>query len=106
MRITDQVDRIPYTAPAEVSPGDLVVLGDMVGVAESRIPAGTTGTLTIRGEFTLPRLAVFADWQVGQACYWSPGSGGVTSSPTSNIALGVISEFSKRTDTRAKVILL
>jgi len=105
MRVSRVTDRIPYTPPSEVSPGDVVVLGDTVCVAEDRIPAGRLGMLSIVGEYDLPRASVFADWVVGTRVYWDT-TNGITTSAGGNTRAGIVSEFSPRTASRVMVLLI
>jgi len=59
---------IDYTPGSAVSAGDVVVQGDLVGVAKSDIAASRQGALAISGVFDVTKgSAVFT---AGQAVYW------------------------------------
>ena len=48
---------IDYTPGADVSAGDVVVQGDLVGVAKRDISANTLGALAVAGVFDFPKAA-------------------------------------------------
>lgn len=48
-------DAVDYTPVAEVNAGDVVVQGDLVGVAKLDIPAGKLGALAVTGLFDFPK---------------------------------------------------
>lgn len=62
---------IDYTPGSAVSAGDVVVQGDLVGVAKVPIPAGHAGALAVDGVFDFAKEAdggvTFA---VGALAYW------------------------------------
>jgi predicted RecA/RadA family phage recombinase len=62
---------IDYTPGSAVSAGDVVVQGDLIGVAKVPIPAGHAGALAVEGVFDFDKEAdggvTFA---VGSLAYW------------------------------------
>jgi predicted RecA/RadA family phage recombinase len=44
-----------YTPPADVAGGEVVVVGEIVGVAPVAIPAGNFGALALHGVFAMPK---------------------------------------------------
>ena len=62
---------IDYTPGSAVAAGDVVVQGDLVGVAKVPIPAGHAGALAVEGVFDFDKEAdggvTFA---VGSLAYW------------------------------------
>jgi predicted RecA/RadA family phage recombinase len=52
-----------------VSAGDVVIVGDIIGVAEDDIADGDTGTLRIEGIFKMPAPAGTA-FAAGDAVTW------------------------------------
>lgn len=62
---------IDYTPGADVSPGDVVVQSELVGVAKREIKASTLGALAVEGVFDVAKEAdggvTFA---VGALAYW------------------------------------
>jgi predicted RecA/RadA family phage recombinase len=61
------IDHIPV---ADVAAGDVVVQGELVGVAKLDIKAGKLGALAVVGVFDFPVEDVGA-WGVGQLAYWN-----------------------------------
>ena len=49
-------DSIDYTPAADVAAGDVVVQGDLVGIAKLDIPADTLGSLSLTGIFDVPKI--------------------------------------------------
>lgn len=65
---------VSYTAGADIAAGAVVVTGHTIGIAITDIANGETGTLAIRGRFTVPKVsaAVFA---VGEKLVWDSSVG-------------------------------
>lgn len=62
-------DVIQYTAGADISSGAVVKIGNILGVALADIANGSTGSVAIRGVFTVPKVsgAVIAQ---GESLTW------------------------------------
>ena len=62
---------IDYTPGADVSAGDVIVQGDLVGVARLDIKAGVLGALAVTGVFDFPK-ATGASTAIaaGVSVYW------------------------------------
>ena len=65
---------IDYTAGANISAGDVVVIGNIIGVAINDIANGATGSVATRGVFTVPKVsgAVIAQ---GESLVWDVSAG-------------------------------
>lgn len=75
---------VDYTPSAAVVGGDVVALGDVLGIASGDIAANALGSLDIEGVFDLPKTsAVFA---VGDNVYWSATGTPVTGTASSGAA--------------------
>jgi predicted RecA/RadA family phage recombinase len=75
---------IDYTPSSAVTAGDVVIVGDIVGVASGDIAANAKGSLDVEGVFDLPKTsAVFA---VGDNVYWSATGTPVTGTAGSGAA--------------------
>jgi predicted RecA/RadA family phage recombinase len=62
---------IDYTPGADVSAGDVVVQGDLVGIAQLDIASGALGALAVTGVFDLPKTAgVDEGIAAGAKVYW------------------------------------
>ena len=70
---------IDYTPASDVAAGDVVVQGDLIGVAKVPIPAGTLGALAVEGVFDFPKGVgqIFA----GDAAYWDEAAQRVVENP-------------------------
>mgnify|MGYP001357099142 CR=1 FL=1 len=65
---------IDYTPGSAVAAGDVVVQGELVGVAKLDIAAGQKGALAVDGVFEVPKEAAEADKAIaaGVKVYWNP----------------------------------
>jgi predicted RecA/RadA family phage recombinase len=64
-----QGDSVDFVASSDVNRGDVVVQGDLVGIATADVANGATGTITVEGVFDLtrdPAAAITA----GEKLYW------------------------------------
>jgi len=66
---------IDYTPSADVSAGDVVVQGELVGVAKLDIKANTLGALAVTGVFDFPKASGDGGITVGANCYWDEAEG-------------------------------
>lgn len=66
---------LPFTnnTGSDISSGDVVVMGDMVGVAMVDIPAGSKGTVSVEGVHRLKKAAGSA-WAQGDKLSWDDGA--------------------------------
>ncbi|KQN46894.1 hypothetical protein ASE93_12345 [Serratia sp. Leaf50] len=60
----------------KVFSGQAVILGSIVGVACSDVPAGSAGVLFMSGVFTLPKVPA-ETWKIGTSLFFHP-SGALT----------------------------
>lgn len=79
--------RIEITASADISSGDLVVVGSRVAVACVDIAAGATGAAAAEGVFTLPKKSTDVIAQ-GAPVYWDADPGEITTTATDNTLAG------------------
>lgn len=66
-------DHVKHTPVAALAAGDVVDLGDFVGIAEVPIAAGVEGNLAIEGVFTVTKKTG-ETWAVGETAYWDVGT--------------------------------
>lgn len=64
-----QGEQIDYTPSADCAAGDVVVQGDLVGVARTPIAAGTPGSLAVAGVFDLSKASA-TEFAAGAKVYW------------------------------------
>lgn len=67
--------------------GDVVLMGSLLGVAESDIPAGGLGAVSVSGVYELPSDTGTAYAQ-GDVLYWDATNSKVTKTSTNNTACG------------------
>ncbi len=70
-RLVHSGNLIDYTPGSDVAAGDIVVQGDLVGVANLDIPTGRAGDLAVAGVFDFPK-ATGASTAIaaGASVYW------------------------------------
>jgi len=106
---------IDYTPGADVSAGDVVVQGGMVGIAKLDISSGVLGALALSGVFDVAK-AEEAFASVGGKIYWDAdgdpyggeaGSGAATATASGNTLMGFVAKTAESTDStvRAKLTL-
>ena len=105
---------INHTPSGAIAAGEVVVQGDLVGVAERAIAASALGALTVRGEFDIKMAAVTIT--AGQPAYWDAdgdpvgglldGTGAATNVSTSNKFMGFFPEARADTAETASVVLM
>ncbi|MEL7499043.1 MAG: DUF2190 family protein [Planctomycetota bacterium] len=64
-------DAIDYTPGADVAVGQVVVLGDLIGIAKTAIAANQLGALAVAGVFDVAKEGGAAvTFAVGDLAYW------------------------------------
>jgi len=83
-------DSIDYTPTiADVAAGDVIVQGDLVGIAKRDIPRNALGALAVSGVFDLPKArGVGAAIAAGAKVYWDALSQQATTTADDNKYLG------------------
>lgn len=75
---------VPYTPGADVAAGDVVVQGELVGVANVAIPANTKGHLAVGGVFDFPKATGGGSAiAVGVDVFWDDAADEATDDPGS-----------------------
>jgi predicted RecA/RadA family phage recombinase len=65
-------DYLDYTPGAAIDAGDVVVVGDIVGVAKVAIPANTLGAIAVTGVYDVPKQAsAGVAFNAGDLVYWN-----------------------------------
>lgn len=71
-------DSIDYTPSGAVTAGDVVVLGDLIGVAKVDIAVDVQGALALTGVFEMPKATGGGTAiAVGKTVYWDVADGEV-----------------------------
>ena len=85
-------ESIDHTPGAAVAAGDVVVQGELVGVAKVDIPANALGALAVAGVFDFPKATgVGTAITSGSTVYWDEAA----KEATTNSAAGVNKELGK-----------
>lgn len=95
---------IDYTPGAAVTAGEVVVQGDLVGVAQRDIPANTPGSLAVSGVFDFAKLAALA-LAVGTLVYWDDAADVTTNVAAGNKLLGKVVKAAAAADASVRVRL-
>lgn len=93
---------IDYTPGSNVTAGDVIVQGELVGVAKQDIAAGQLGALAIEGVFEFPKpTGAGTDAAVGTMMYWDAADGNAqeTADTGTNKLIGKLVKACTTTDT-------
>ena len=86
-RYVQKGNLIDYTPTSAVAAGDVVILGTLCGIANLDIPANTLGALALTGVFEIVKAT--GAITVGAKVYWDNSAKNVTTTASSNTAIGV-----------------
>lgn len=95
---------IDYTPGADVAAGDVIVQGDLVGVARFDIKSGILGALAVTGVFDFAKATNVA-YTVGTILYWDDTNNIVTATATGNKQVGKVVRAAATTDPTVRVRL-
>jgi predicted RecA/RadA family phage recombinase len=99
-------DYVDYTPSSDVAAGDVIVQGDMVGVARKPIPANTLGALAVEGVFSFPKATgASTGLAAGTSVYWDATNTVVTTTATGHKLIGKTAATCADSDTTVKVRL-
>lgn len=97
-------DTLTIPAPAVVLSGDVVIAGDIKGIAQGDAAAGAPVDVATRGVWELPKVAANA-FTLGGKVYWNATDGLATSTASGNTLLGVAVEAAPADTASVKVRL-
>jgi predicted RecA/RadA family phage recombinase len=97
-------ESIDYTPVADVAAGDVVVQGDLVGVAKLDIKANKLGALAVGGVFDFAKLAALA-LAVGTIVYWDDAANVATNVAAGNKQIGKVVRAAAAADATVRVRL-
>lgn len=95
---------LDYTPGADVAAGDVIVQGDLVGVARSSIKSGQLGAIAVEGVFDFTKNTGVA-YTAGQLLYWDDTNNVVTDTATGNKQIGKAVRAAASGDTTARIRL-
>lgn len=84
-------DSITVPAPSDVKSGDLVVVGDLFGVAQFSAASGDPVEISTKGVFGLPKVSAQA-WAVGAKVYYVAADKNISTTATGNTFIGHATE--------------
>ena len=93
---------IDYTPGADVAAGDVIVQGDLIGVARLDIKTGVLGALAVTGVFDFAKATNVA-YTAGQILYWDDANNIVTTTATLNKQIGKSVRAAATTDPTVRV---
>jgi predicted RecA/RadA family phage recombinase len=97
---------IDYTPTSDVAAGDVVVQGDLVGVARGPIPANAPGSLATAGVFGFPKATgAGSGIAAGTKVYWDATNKVATATVGSNKFLGKTTKAAADADASVHVRL-
>ena len=94
---------INYRPAEAIAAGDVVVLGNLVGIARLDIAADTLGALATVGVFEIDKAAEAVT--VGAVLYWNATAKKVTATATGNIYIGKAVTAAEAADEKVCVLL-
>ncbi len=107
-------EAVDYTPSTAVAAGDVVVQGDLIGVAKQPIAANALGALAVEGVFDFPKASgAGTGLAAGTKVYWNATGHVVTASandgatpPVAFVLLGKVARAAADADTIVRVRLM
>ena len=97
---------IDYTPAAAIAAGDVVVQGDLAGVARTPISANAPGSLAVVGVFDFPKAtAAGSGIAAGTKAYWDATAKVATTTAQGNTYLGKTTQAAADADATVRVWL-
>ena len=97
---------VDYTPDAAVTAGDVVVQGELVGVAKSDIAASALGALAVEGVFDFAKDTGSASAiTAGSLCYWDAGNEVATTTASTHKLIGKAVEAAAAADATVRIKL-
>ena len=93
---------IDFTPTVAVVAGEVVVQGDLVGVACRPLAANEPGALAVFGVFDFLK-AINVAYTVGTILYWDDTNNIVTTTATGNKLIGKVTTAAATTDTTVRI---
>lgn len=81
-----------YTAPADVSSGDVVKINNIVGIVKKDAKAGEEMVLVLVGVFKDLAKETGQSWSEGEAVYWDNANSRFTKTSAGNTEAGTAAE--------------
>jgi len=99
-------DAVDYTPSSDVDAGEVVVQGDLVGIAKRNITADVLGALAVKGVFDMAKATGSSSaLTAGAKVYWDAASDIVTATVGANKYVGKVVEAAGADDETVRVRL-
>ena len=95
---------IDFTPASAIAAGEVVVQGDLIGIASRAIAANQRGSLCVRGVFDCTKNTGVA-YTVGLLLYWDNTNKVVTTTASGNKLLGKVVAAALTTDVTVRVLV-
>ncbi len=100
-------EKVNYTPGGAIAAGDVVIAGDIVGVAEAAIPANELGAISIKGVFEMPKTAGDGTaLTYGQTVAWDDTNNIISGTLSVGRVFGRVARAAADADTTVYVLLL
>jgi len=96
--------RLAFTAGANLTAGDGLLVEDAFGVVEETVLSGNPAAILVLGTYTLPKVAADS-WGPGKRLYWDAGASKLTTTSAGNRTAGVAAATAAVASTTASVTL-
>ena len=93
---------IDIAASAAIAAGDIVIAGNLVGVAKLDIPANTIGSIATEGVYAVAK-ASGVSFDLGAEVYWNPETGFAQGNDTGCVKIGIAIAAAASADATVKV---
>lgn len=91
-------------AAAAITSGQLVIAGDLVGVAQADAAIGDAVVIVRQGVFELPKTSAQA-WTVGAKIYWDAATSACTTTASTNRLIGAAESVAANPSALGRVLL-
>lgn len=92
-----------YTAGADITSGQFVLMGAIGGVAKTAIANGKVGAVHISGVFSVPKASGAVTQ--GQKLYWNSDNSNLTTTASGNTIVGVAAAPAASGDATVAILL-
>lgn len=98
--------RVDYQSSSDVAVGTIILMGDLIGLADRPIPANRPGSLAIAGVFRVPKATgASTALTKGVLVYWDNTNTRATTTAGSNKVLGKVANAVADADANVDVIV-
>lgn len=96
-------ESIDYTPTANIAAGDVVIIGEIVGIAKLDIPANELGAIAVTGVYDMVKAT--GEISAGATVYWDATAKNVTTTASENTAIGKAVAAAESSATIVRVLL-